>query len=136
MRRAGEIIATRYKVFGQIFKVRENWKEIAGEVLAAHVEPVFIKNKVLHVLCDSPAWVQQIGILSSAITTQVKSVVGIRVEKVEGKFGMAQRIPPRQKALRVFKKPDIDPEDILKVKDPELAKAIRQLMESTGPDGG
>jgi hypothetical protein len=134
MRRAGEIISTRFKVFGQIFKVRDKWNEIAGEVLAAHVEPVFIKNKVLHVLCDSPAWVQQIGILSTVIISQIKKVTGIRVEKIEGKFGMTLRIPPRQKAPRVFKKPDIDPDDIKKVKNPELAKAIRQLIEPDGPD--
>lgn len=132
MRRAGEVIATSYKQFGPIFKVREHWTEIAGEVLAAHVEPVFIKNKVLHVLCDSPAWAQQIGILSKTITAQVKRITGLKLEKVEGKFGMVRKRPELKKSPRVFMKPDIDPGDIDKIKNPDLARAIRNLIYPEG----
>lgn len=136
MRRIGEVIGTKYKQIGQVMRIREGWHEIAGEVLAAHAEPVVIKNKVLHVMCDSPAWTQQIGILSPKLTSQIKEIAGIRVEKVEGKFGMVQKVPQRGKTPRIFKKLNIDPEDVNKVKDPELAKAIRQLIELEGTGDG
>jgi hypothetical protein len=132
MQRIGEVIGTRYKQIGQIMRIRQRWHEIAGEVLAAHAEPVVIKNKVLHVLCDSPAWAQQIGILSTTIASQVRKIAGIHVEKVEGRFGMASRMQERQKTPRKSGKPAIDPEDVDKVKDPELAKAIRTLIEPEG----
>ena len=136
MRRIGEVISAGFKQIGQIMRIRNAWHEIAGEVLSAHAEPVVVKNKVLHVICDSPAWAQQIGILSPTLASQIKKLVGIHVEKVEGKFGMAAKTPKRQKSPRVCRKPEIDPEDVNRVKDPELAKAIRTLIESEGTGNG
>ena len=136
MRRIGEVLGTGYKQISRVIKIRAKWSEIAGEVLAAHAEPVVIKNKVLHVMCDSPAWAQQVGMLSPALTAQIKKISGIRVEKVEGKFGHVQKIPKKSRQPLILNAFNIDPEDVNKVKNPELAHVIRQLIGSEGTENG
>jgi len=128
MRRAGDVIASSFKQMGPIFKVRKHWVEIAGEVLASHTEPVLIKSKVLHILCDSPAWAQQISILSSALTAQVRKHTGIKLDKVEGRFGIVRSVPERKRSARNPVKLDIDIEDINRIQDPELARAMKSLI--------
>lgn len=134
MRRIGEVLGTGYKQISRIIKIRAKWSEIAGEVLAAHAEPVVIKNKVLHLMCDSPAWAQQAGMLSPALTAQIKKISGIRVEKVEGKFGHVQKMPKKSRQPLILNAFNIDPEDVNKVKNPELAHVIRQLIGSEGTE--
>ena len=136
MRRIGEVLGTGYKQISRIIKIRAKWSEIAGEVLAAHAEPVVIKNKVLHLMCDSPAWVQQAGMLSPALPAQIKKISGIRVEKVEGKFGHVQKMPKKSRQPLILNAFNIDPEDVNKVKNPELAHVIRQLIGSEGTEDG
>ncbi|HPI94553.1 MAG TPA: DUF721 domain-containing protein [Deltaproteobacteria bacterium] len=132
MRRIGEIIAGQNRQIGQVMMIRSRWADIAGEVLAAHSEPVVIRNKVLQVLCDSPAWAQQVGMLSEALEKQLKKVAGVRVQKVEGKFGMVRKSPSRMKTIRPVCRPAIDPVDIEKLKDPRLAKVVRELASEAG----
>ncbi len=112
--------------------VRHNWNEIAGEVLSDHTEPVVIKKKVLLVMCDSPAWAQQIGMLTKILEKQIKDITGIKIQKVEGKFGHVQKPPQKGRAKRVVKKPDIDPKDMKWLKDPKLAEAVRELINLDG----
>lgn len=134
MRRIGDVLAGQNRVMGQVMKIRSRWAEIAGEVLAAHTEPVVMKKKVLHVLCDSPAWAQQVGLLSGAIGEQIRKLTRIRVDGIEGRFGMVSRPKPRERTVRPMGRPDIDPGDIEKLRDPGLARAVREL--ATGRGGG
>lgn len=134
MRRIGDILAGQNRQIGQIMKIRRFWTEIAGEVLAAHTEPVVIKNRTLLVLCDSPAWAQQVALLSRVIRDQVGAVTGVMLQKVEGKFGMAGRIPSRERTVHALVRPDIDPRDIEKLRDPDLARAVRAL--ASGEESG
>lgn len=128
MRRVGEILSKGSSQIGHMMKIRQNWKEIAGEVLSGHTEPVLIKNRVLHVICDSPAWAQQIGMLTKVLEKQVIEMTGIRIIRVEGQFGPARRNPLKVAVPRPFIKPDIDPEDLKKITDPILAKAVLELL--------
>jgi len=132
MQRLGDILARSNEQIGQIMIVRLNWKEIAGEVLSVHTEPVVIKKKILVVMCDSPAWAQQIGMLTKVLEKQIKDITGIKIQKVEGKFGHVRKHPQKGKAMRVVKKPDIDPEDMKWLKDPKLADAVRELLNLDG----
>lgn len=132
MRRIGDVLANQNRQIGQVMKIRNRWTEIAGEVLASHTEPVVIKNKVLHVLCDSPAWAQQVGLLSGAIEEQIRKITKIRNLKVEGRFGMVRKIQPRKRTVLPIGRPDIDPRDIDRIRDPELARVIRQLAAGEG----
>jgi hypothetical protein len=134
MHKLGDILARNNEQIGRIMMVRQNWKEIAGEVLSVHAEPIVIKKKVLLVMCDSPAWAQQIGMLTKVLEKQIKDITGIKIQKVEGKFGQVQTSPKKVKTIRVVKKPDIDPEDIKWLKDPKLADAVRELINLDGND--
>lgn len=128
MRRVSDVLAQGNKQIGQIMAIRSRWSEIAGEVLRAHTEPVQIKNRVLVVLCDSPAWAQQVGMLAKVLEKQIRAVAGISVRGVEGKFGHVSRPPARKRPLREVKRPDIDPDDVARLKDKGLASVIRELM--------
>jgi len=55
MQRLSDILSRKYWGFSKIVKIRDMWTEIAGEVLAAHTEPVQLRGKTLAVICDSPA---------------------------------------------------------------------------------
>jgi len=114
---------------GQILKIRSKWKEIAGDVLAQHTEPVLIKGRVLLVLCDSPAWAQQVGIMTKVIEKQIRDTTGIKVIRIEGQFGMVKRSPQKSKPQRAPVKLNIDPADVKNIKDPQLARAVSELVD-------
>lgn len=135
MQRIGDILARGSRQLGQVMRIRSSWPEIAGEVLAAHTEPVMIRNRVLQVLCDSPAWAQQAGLLSRVIEERVREVTGFRGLKIEARFGMPGRILPRTRKARQVRRPDIDPADIARIRDPALARAVRALVEGKVSDG-
>lgn len=132
MRRIGTILAGGNGQIHQIMKIRNCWIKIVGEVLSAHTEPVVIRKKALEVMCDSPAWAQQIGMLTKVIEKQVKEITGIRVQKVESKFGVVRKTPQKVKASSSVRRPDIDPEDVKRLKDPKLADAVRALIDRVG----
>ncbi|HVN71445.1 MAG TPA: DUF721 domain-containing protein [Desulfomonilia bacterium] len=136
MQRVGDILAKNNEQIGQILKLRRNWKKIAGEMLAEHTEPVVIRNKTLHIMCDSPAWAQQVCMMSKVFEKQIKEIIGIRVNKVEGKFGVSTMAPMKEKAAHPIARPDIDPDDVKKLKDPVLAQAVRSLINTPGDNGG
>lgn len=132
MKTIGEALARADKNMARVMKIRSRWAEIAGEVLASHTEPVLIKSSKLHVLCDSPAWAQQVCLLAGNIVERVKGVVGLKLSGVEASFGKPgrprpQRPPePRTAPFKV----EIDPSDIEKVRDPKLADLLRQLARA------
>ncbi|HDP25248.1 MAG TPA: DUF721 domain-containing protein [Deltaproteobacteria bacterium] len=136
MQKLGAILGYKYKPFARIIAIRKVWPEIAGELLASHTEPVLIKDKSLHVLCDSPAWVQQIGILAGVLLPRIREMAGVRVEKVEGKFGMLPVNKVQQKPAPKPFKMDIRLEDVQKMKNPELRSAIEALLKAQGGEHG
>ncbi|HNS91087.1 MAG TPA: DUF721 domain-containing protein [Deltaproteobacteria bacterium] len=136
MRRIGDVLANQNRQIGQVMKIRAQWTDIAGEVLAAHTDPVAIKHKVLQVLCDSPAWAQQVGLLSRTIEEQVRKITRVKIEKIEGRFGMARKAPPRKRTVQAIGRPDIDPRDIDKIRDPKLARVVRELATGEGNGDG
>ncbi|OPZ28571.1 MAG: hypothetical protein BWZ01_01075 [Deltaproteobacteria bacterium ADurb.BinA179] len=130
MQRLSDILSRKYWGFSKIVKIRDMWTEIAGEVLAAHTEPVQLRGKTLAVICDSPAWVQQMGVLGPALAEKVHKVARIKIDKVDARFS-AQNRPARKRtsARRPVLKLNIDPEDVKRIKDPKLRKAVMQLID-------
>jgi predicted nucleic acid-binding Zn ribbon protein len=129
MQRISDILDRKYKGISKVIKIRKMWTEIVGEVLASHSEPVQIKGKTLWVLCDSPAWVQQVDILSLTLIPRIRQITGMRVENIEAKFAIRRDPVARKKTKRVFRRPDIDPADVERISNPGLRKAIKQLLE-------
>ncbi len=136
MRRVGDVLARSNRQMGQVLKIRGRWTEIAGEVLSAHTEPVVVKAKVLQVLCDSPAWAQQVGIMSATLLAQIRKIAGVTLTNVEGRFGMVRRPPARTPVRPVVGRPDIDQADIDRIRDRDLAAAVRAWAGRGGEDDG
>lgn len=120
------------KNIGRILKIRSTWLEIAGEILESHSEPVQIKGSTLQVNCDAPAWVQQIDILGPTLCSQIKRIAGIKIKCIEGRFGIIKKPASRAQWFCPPMRPDIDPEAVERIKDPELREKVKALLNISG----
>ncbi len=136
MNRVGQILAKNHGILTNVIRIRHKWDEIAGDVLASHTEPVQLKGKTLYVLCDSPVWVQQVGILGPTLQPRIKTIAGIRVDKVSGTFGMGYKPSEKVRVRPKIGRLDIDPGDIEKIADPQLRSVLQELVEIQGDDNG
>jgi len=128
MRRVGTLLDDFNKEVAKSFRIHQNWAEIAGEVLAAHTEPVHLKNYTLTILCDAPLWAQQVGILSDSLCEQIRKVTGLKVKTCEGRFGQPRKHSPAARPKAPSVKPAIDPQIVARIRDPELKGYILRLL--------
>lgn len=56
---------------GQLERLRQRWPELVGSALAAHSEPVGVREGRLRVVVDDPAWGGQFRYLHDALVTAV-----------------------------------------------------------------
>jgi predicted nucleic acid-binding Zn ribbon protein len=59
----------------------ERWPSIVGPDIAAHARPSSLREGVLRVRTDSPAWATEIGYLAEVIRTQINDALGQVVVK-------------------------------------------------------
>jgi predicted nucleic acid-binding Zn ribbon protein len=59
------------------------WEEIAGESVASHVQPVRLKDGVLVVAADHPAWATQIRALSATVLQRIGDITGCAPTRLE-----------------------------------------------------
>src|SRR5687768_17461367 len=52
------------------------WRAIVGEQIGAHAEPTSLRDGVLRVRADSPAWATEIGYLSSELVERINRELG------------------------------------------------------------
>lgn len=57
-------------------KVHDRWREIAGEQLALHVEPVRLAGGILVVRAESSTWATQVRYLSGELARRANEVLG------------------------------------------------------------
>ena len=57
-------------------RVWSAWREIVGPAVAAHAEPTSLREGVLRVRADSPAWATEIGYLVEEIRSRVNAATG------------------------------------------------------------
>ena len=57
-------------------RVWSSWKDIVGPAVAAHAEPTSLRDGVLRVRADSPAWATEIGYLADEIRSRANAVTG------------------------------------------------------------
>src|SRR5688500_982685 len=62
-------------------KVWANWSEIVGGTIADHAEPTSLKDGVLRIRTDSPAWATELGYRGSQIARRANEVAGSEVVK-------------------------------------------------------
>ena len=56
-------------------RVRARWPEVAGEVLAAHSEPLHLRGGVLRVRVDDQAWAGQFKYLADTLVEALAAAV-------------------------------------------------------------
>jgi predicted nucleic acid-binding Zn ribbon protein len=59
------------------------WEEIAGASVASHVQPLRLKDGVLVVAADHPAWATQIRALSATVLQRIGEITGAAPTRLE-----------------------------------------------------
>jgi predicted nucleic acid-binding Zn ribbon protein len=59
--------------------LRQRWNEIVGDAIAAHAEPSSLKDGVLRIRADSPAWATEISYLGAQIAARSNDLVGSEI---------------------------------------------------------
>lgn len=67
----------------QIGGVFGRWEEAVGANVAAHVRPVRLDGGVLTVEADEPAWATQVKFLAATITSRLRDVAAVDVERID-----------------------------------------------------
>ncbi len=57
-------------------RIHEHWREIAGDQLARHAEPVRLAGGVLVVRASSSAWAEQVRYLSAGLAGRANEILG------------------------------------------------------------
>ncbi|MGZ6926973.1 MAG: DciA family protein [Acidimicrobiia bacterium] len=64
-------------------RVRDAWPELVGEALGAHSEPLHLRDGVLRVEVDDPAWASQFRYLKDALLTALaERIPGVTIREV------------------------------------------------------
>lgn len=69
----GSIGAPRAATLSGIFA---RWQELVGEEIAAHAAPRSLRDGILVVEVDQPAWAAQLGFLSAQLLSKFEAAVG------------------------------------------------------------
>lgn len=59
----------------EVGRVWAHWREIVGPSIAEHADPTSLREGVLRVRADSPAWATEIGYLGAEIQTRINDSV-------------------------------------------------------------
>lgn len=81
---------------GRIWKV---WPEVAGAAIAAHAEPTSLRDGVLRVRVDQPAWATELGYLAPELAARLNQALGAAVvAEVKIWVGARQPVPGGSRA--------------------------------------
>jgi predicted nucleic acid-binding Zn ribbon protein len=62
-----------------------NWEKIVGENLAKFSYPLYIKNKVLFIGCQSPVFISELKFNEKDVIKKAKKFTKVKIEKVKFK---------------------------------------------------
>lgn len=129
MQKLGSILGRIDKNFGPLIRVRDLWPALVGDILAQHAQPVRIKQATLEVLCDSPAFVQQVELFAPELLPRINQACRLRLKRIDARFGYAKAAepvyrPPRRTSWKL----DLDPADVARVKSPELRAILEDML--------
>ncbi|MDQ4144524.1 MAG: DUF721 domain-containing protein [Actinomycetota bacterium] len=120
-------------------KVWARWREIVGPGIADHADPTSLREGVLRVRADSPAWATEIGYLGGEIRSRINEAVGSAlVAEVRVWIGARKEARPTLESSRGTPSPkplrpagSDDPEQAL-----ERARRAWARATGTGPAEG
>lgn len=64
---------------GNLSRVHRCWVEVVGAEVAAHVRPLALRDEVLVVAVDHPAWAAQMGFLAPRLLRGLEEALGAPV---------------------------------------------------------
>jgi hypothetical protein len=118
--------------------IRRNWHDIFSGPLAEHTSPSDLKDGLLSIAVDSPAWLQHLKFLKKEILTKLKShgvkdirfkYGNIRQDRESGKSGKSQD----EVIFREMTKEESSGIEnaLTEIEDAELQDAVRQVLEKS-----
>ena len=119
----GEALGGATRRFGMgearhVARLFSAWPDIVGDSVAAHVEPVSLRDGVLRLRADSPSWATEITYLRERIRTQVNEALGsVIAQKIDVTTGPKQG-PRRRSGSRAEPSPR-DPSEAREPRDPD-----------------
>ena len=75
------------------------WEALVGADIAAHCRPVSVRDGVLHLVADQPAWASQLGFMAGDILARVAEATG-SAEVTEIRVRVSGEDPPRSPRRR------------------------------------
>jgi hypothetical protein len=109
--------------------IQNQWKNIAGQTVAAHTFPDTIKGKVLTLIVDTPQWLHHLSFLKEEIISKLKSY---NVIEVRFKLG---KLPENTKETRLAGDITLSEDDMIylentlrNLKDEDLREKFRKLI--------
>jgi predicted nucleic acid-binding Zn ribbon protein len=100
MDKAGNIlggILERHNIrkIGALANIAADWRQVCGETVARHCAPADLRDGVLSIVVDSPAWMQQLSFLKAELLEKLQThgIEDIRFTrgKLPGSSGMSRR---------------------------------------------
>jgi predicted nucleic acid-binding Zn ribbon protein len=61
---------------GTLHQIFSQWAELVGEPLATHVKPTSMRDGVLRLRADEPAWAAQVGYLGTDLMARINDRLG------------------------------------------------------------
>lgn len=111
---------------GRVWKL---WPEIAGETIAAHAEPTSLRDGVLRVRVDQPAWATELGYLAPELAARLNRALGAAVvSEVKVWVGPRPAPPARPQARRTQASERPPPADL----DEAIARAYEAWRRRHG----
>ncbi|MGH2773913.1 MAG: DciA family protein [Actinomycetota bacterium] len=116
------------------------WTEIVGDAIGAHAEPSSLREGVLKVRADSPAWAAELGYLAADIKTRANALIGrqsvleVRVWTGPGRIRSAGKRDAKHSGVTAGKPPSKPPAEDPREAFARAREAWRRQRSSEGAD--
>jgi len=140
--RAGDLVENLLKGLGLDDRVHQYraliiWEEAVGPQIAARTRPVRIREGVLEVNVDQPAWMQQLHLMKPKILARLNAELGkatikdlyLKRGKVNDRVGKPTDQPPAWRMVQLDDGEKQQVEDLLtRINDPELRNEMEKFL--------
>ncbi len=120
------------------WSLRQQWRDLVGEQVAAHSEPIRLNFKRLLVMVDSPAWVQHLTFLKPELMEKIQRSLGKEtITEIRFKVGSLSKsspspsLSPPARPLRILldeEEAALVEEYLRPLQDPTLKERMRSLI--------
>jgi hypothetical protein len=114
------------------------WNDVVGPQIAARTRPVRIRENILEINVDQPAWMQQLQLMKPKILSRLNAELGeatikdlyLKHGKVDGHPDKPVEPPPAWRMVKLDDKEKKQVEDLLSaVKDTELRDEMEKFLQ-------